>query len=175
MVTYLQQHLDPVVIKAIFAIVTIILKRVIYQQQITTNNKQNRQVFFAKTKTNVGNFPLSRWKTVEILKIVRFQSLNFTSKPKGYYTRRKQRLKMICYAREALKNQLNIELDFTHSIARVLLTFILRTGFRQILLVTPHNTQKRRRRRRRKKNKVGTDDIRGSLLIQFLTQPDRAF
>ena len=80
---------------------------------------------------------------------------------------------MICYAREALKNQLNIELDFTHSIARVLLTFILRTGFRQILLVTPHNTQKRRRRR--KKNKVGTDDIRGSLLIQFLTQPDRAF
>ena len=86
---------------------------------------------------------------------------------------------MICYAREALKNQLNIELDFTHSIARVLLTFILRTGFRQILLVTPHNTQKRRRRRRRRRRKknnlVGTDDIRGSLLIQFLTQPDRAF
>ena len=24
------------------------------------------------------------WKTIEILKIVRFQSLNFTSKPKGY-------------------------------------------------------------------------------------------
>ena len=40
--------------------------------------------FFAKTKTNIGNLPLSRWKTIEILKIVKFQSLNFTSKPKGY-------------------------------------------------------------------------------------------
>ena len=40
--------------------------------------------FFAKTKPNIGNLPLSRWKTIEILKIVRFQSLNFTSKPKGY-------------------------------------------------------------------------------------------
>ena len=29
-------------------------------------------------KTNIGNLPLSRWKTIEILKIVRFQSLNFT-------------------------------------------------------------------------------------------------
>ena len=36
-----------------------------------------------KTKTNVFNLPLSHWKTIEILKIVRFQSLNFTSKPKG--------------------------------------------------------------------------------------------
>ena len=40
--------------------------------------------FFAKTKTNIGHLPLSRWKTIEILKEVRFQSLNFTSKPKGY-------------------------------------------------------------------------------------------
>ena len=40
--------------------------------------------FFAKTKTNIGNLPPSRWKTIEILKIVRFQSLNFTSKPKRY-------------------------------------------------------------------------------------------
>ena len=40
--------------------------------------------FFTKTKPNIGNLPLSRWKTIEILKIVRFQSLNFTSKPKGY-------------------------------------------------------------------------------------------
>ena len=40
--------------------------------------------FFAKTKTNVGNLPLSLWKTIETLKRVRFQSLNFTSKPKGY-------------------------------------------------------------------------------------------
>ena len=40
--------------------------------------------FFAKTKTNRGNLPLSRWKTIEISKILRFQSLNFTSKPKGY-------------------------------------------------------------------------------------------
>ena len=40
--------------------------------------------FFAKTKTNMqGNLPLSRWKTIGILKIVRFQSLNFTGKPKG--------------------------------------------------------------------------------------------
>ena len=40
--------------------------------------------FFAKTKTNIVNLPPSRWKTIEILKIVRFQSLNFTSKPKRY-------------------------------------------------------------------------------------------
>ena len=40
--------------------------------------------FFAKTKTNIANLPLIRWKTIEIFKIVRFQSLNFTSKPKGY-------------------------------------------------------------------------------------------
>ena len=40
--------------------------------------------FFTKTKTNIGNLPRSRWKTIEILKTVRFQSLNFTSKPKGY-------------------------------------------------------------------------------------------
>jgi len=40
--------------------------------------------FFTKTKTNIGNLPRSRWKTIEILKIVRFQSSNFTSKPKGY-------------------------------------------------------------------------------------------
>ena len=39
---------------------------------------------FAKTKTNEGNFPLRHWKTIEIIKIVRFQSLNFTSKPKRY-------------------------------------------------------------------------------------------
>ena len=37
-----------------------------------------------KQKRNIGNLPLSRWKTIEILKIVRFQSLNFTSKSKGY-------------------------------------------------------------------------------------------
>ena len=40
--------------------------------------------FFAKTKINIGNFPLRHWKTIVILKIIRFQSLNFTSKPKGY-------------------------------------------------------------------------------------------
>ena len=40
--------------------------------------------FFAKTKTNMGNLPLSCWKKIEIFKIVRFQSLIFTSKPKGY-------------------------------------------------------------------------------------------
>jgi len=40
--------------------------------------------FFAKTKTNIGNLPLTRWKTIEILKILRFQSLNFTGKPKRY-------------------------------------------------------------------------------------------
>ena len=38
--------------------------------------------FFANAKTNIGNLPLSHWKTIEILKTVRFQSLNFTSKPK---------------------------------------------------------------------------------------------
>ena len=40
--------------------------------------------FFTKTKTNIGNLPLGRWKTIVILNIVRFQSLKFTSKPKGY-------------------------------------------------------------------------------------------
>ena len=30
------------------------------------------------------HLPLSHWKTIEILKIVRFQRLNFTSKPKRY-------------------------------------------------------------------------------------------
>ena len=40
--------------------------------------------FFAKTKTNMSNLPPSRWKTTEILKIAKFQSLNFNSKPKGY-------------------------------------------------------------------------------------------
>ena len=40
--------------------------------------------FFAKSKTNVGNLPLSLWKTIETLKKARFQNLNFTSKPKGY-------------------------------------------------------------------------------------------
>ena len=40
--------------------------------------------FFAKTKTKIGNWPLIRWKTIEIFNIVRSQSLNFTSKPKGY-------------------------------------------------------------------------------------------
>ena len=50
----------------------------------STIERLMRVNFFAKTKTNIGNLPLSRWKTIEILKIVRFQSLNFTSKPKGY-------------------------------------------------------------------------------------------
>ena len=40
--------------------------------------------FFTKTKTNIGNLPLGRWKTIVILNIARFQSLKFTSKPKGY-------------------------------------------------------------------------------------------
>ena len=44
--------------------------------------------FFTKTKTNIGNLPPSRWKTIEILKTVRFQSFNFTSKPKGYLLQR---------------------------------------------------------------------------------------
>ena len=39
---------------------------------------------FTKTKTNIGNLPRSRWKTMEIFKKVRFQSFNFTSKPKEY-------------------------------------------------------------------------------------------
>ena len=43
-----------------------------------------RVYIFAKTKTNIGNIPLRHWKTIEISKIVGFQSLNYTSKPKGY-------------------------------------------------------------------------------------------
>ena len=50
----------------------------------STIERLMRVNFFAKTKTNIGNLSLSRWKTIEILKTVRFQRLNFTSKPKGY-------------------------------------------------------------------------------------------
>ena len=50
----------------------------------STIERLMRVNFFAKTKPNKGNLPLSRWKTIEILKTERFQSLNFTSKPKGY-------------------------------------------------------------------------------------------
>ena len=39
---------------------------------------------FTKTKANICNLPRSSWKTIEIFKKVRFQSFNFTSKPKGY-------------------------------------------------------------------------------------------
>ena len=39
--------------------------------------------FFAKTKTNMDDLLLSHRTTIEFLKIVRFQSLNFTSEPKG--------------------------------------------------------------------------------------------
>ena len=46
--------------------------------------KANAGQLLCKNKTNRGNLPLSRWKTMEISEIVRFQSLNFTSKPKGY-------------------------------------------------------------------------------------------
>ena len=38
--------------------------------------------FFAKTKIDMDDLPLSH-RTIEFLKIVRFQSLNFTSEPKG--------------------------------------------------------------------------------------------
>ena len=40
--------------------------------------------FFAKTKSNIRDLPLGRWKTIENLKIIWFQSLNFTSKRKGH-------------------------------------------------------------------------------------------
>ena len=40
--------------------------------------------FSAKTKTNIGKLRLSRWKTIQIMKIIRFQSSNFTSTLKGY-------------------------------------------------------------------------------------------
>ena len=39
---------------------------------------------FAKTKTKTGNFHAEALENDEILKIVRFQRLNFTSEPKGY-------------------------------------------------------------------------------------------
>ena len=38
----------------------------------STIAKLMRVNFFAKTKTNKGNMPMSRWKTIEILKTVRF-------------------------------------------------------------------------------------------------------
>ena len=44
----------------------------------------NAGQLLCKNKTNMGNLPLSCWKKIEIFKIVRFQSLIFTSKPKGY-------------------------------------------------------------------------------------------
>ena len=60
--------------------------------------------FFTKTKTNIGNLPLSRRKTIEILKEVRFQSLNFTSKPKGYLLQTtKLREKLIVLTEERKK------------------------------------------------------------------------
>ena len=40
--------------------------------------------FLAKTKTNRGKLRLSHSKMIEIMKVVRFQSLNYTSKLKGY-------------------------------------------------------------------------------------------
>ena len=45
--------------------------------------RQMQVDFFAKTKTNMDDLPLSHRTTIEFLKIVRFQSLNFTSEPKG--------------------------------------------------------------------------------------------
>ena len=51
----------------------------------------NASQLLCKKKTNIGNLLLSRWKTIEILKTVRFQSLNFTSKPKGYLLQTKNR------------------------------------------------------------------------------------
>ena len=35
-------------------------------------------------KTNIDKLRLSRWKTIQIMKIIRFQSSNFTSTLKGY-------------------------------------------------------------------------------------------
>ena len=46
--------------------------------------KANAGKLLYKNKINVGNLPRNSWKMIEILKTVRFQSLNFTSKPKGY-------------------------------------------------------------------------------------------
>ena len=61
--------------------------------------------FFAKTKTNIGNLPLGRWKTIVILNIVRFQSLKFTSKPKGYLLgKTKLGEKLIVLKRRKLKS-----------------------------------------------------------------------
>ena len=40
--------------------------------------------FSAKIKTNKGKLRLSHSKMIEIMKIVRFQSFNYTSKLKGY-------------------------------------------------------------------------------------------
>ena len=43
-----------------------------------------RVIFLEKTKTNIGKLRLSRWKTIQIMKLIRFQSSNFTSPLKGY-------------------------------------------------------------------------------------------
>ena len=40
--------------------------------------------FLEKTKTNIGKLRLSRWKTIQIMKLIRFQSSNFTSPLTGY-------------------------------------------------------------------------------------------
>ena len=50
----------------------------------STTARLMRVNFFTKTKTNMGNLPRSRWKMIEISKKGRSQSLNFTSKRKGY-------------------------------------------------------------------------------------------
>lgn len=40
--------------------------------------------FLDNTKTNIGKLRLGRWKTIEIMKIIGFQSPNFTGKLPGY-------------------------------------------------------------------------------------------
>ena len=43
-----------------------------------------RENFLTKTKANIRKLRLSRWKTIQIMKTIRFQSSNFTSTLKGY-------------------------------------------------------------------------------------------
>ena len=51
--------------------------------------------FSPKTKTNSGKMWPSRWKTIQIMKIIRFQSSNFTSKLRGHLLKMTSNLRLI--------------------------------------------------------------------------------
>ena len=76
---------------------------------------------FAETKTNISRLRLSRWKM-----IVRFQSLNSTSKPKGYLFQTKKLWEELIVQRKekATKPKEEVSLNFIFPSITVLLVII---------------------------------------------------